>query len=191
VYGHLPALLLLTSIVTCVILALTLRSPALAIKAVLLNLLSIGAALGFMVVFWQMGFGSDVAFDMEATGAIRAWIPVIVFASLFGISIDYEVFVLARIREEYDHSSSTSEAIVRGLTLTGRLVTCAALVLVITFITIAASPNQLVKIAATTLAAGVAIDALVVRLLLIPALVSLMGRWNWWPYIRPSMTRSS
>jgi len=117
---------------------------------------------------------------MPATGAIRAWIPTVVFASLFGLSMDYEVFVLARIREEYDRTGSTRDAIVAGMARTGRLVTCAALILMVTFLSLSIDPNQIVKISSTTLAVGVIMDALIIRSLLVPALVSLMGRWNWW-----------
>jgi RND superfamily putative drug exporter len=107
--------------------------------------------------------------------------------------MDYEVFVLARIREEYDRSGSTREAIVTGLARTGRLVTCAALILMVTFLSLSIDPNQLVKISATTLAVGVMMDALIIRSLLVPALVSLMGRWNWWMpagWVRYLPTRS-
>jgi RND superfamily putative drug exporter len=94
--------------------------------------------------------------------------------------MDYEVFVLARISEEYERTGSTDEAIVLGLARTGRLVTCAALILMITFLSLSIDPNQIVKISSTTLAAGVIMDAVIIRTLLVPALVSLMGRWNWW-----------
>ena len=103
------------------------------------------------------------------------WIPAIVFASLFGLSMDYEVFVLSRIREEYDRTGSTDEAIVGGLARTGRLVTCAALVLMVTFLSLSADPNQIIRIQTSTLAVGVIIDAVIIRTLLVPALVSLMG----------------
>lgn len=119
-------------------------------------------------------------YGVPATGAIRDWIPVVVFACLFGLSMDYEVFVLARIREEYDRTGSTDEAIVHALARTGRLVTCAALILMVTFLALSIDPNQLVKIAASTLAAGVVVDAVLIRTLLVPALVALMGRWNWY-----------
>jgi RND superfamily putative drug exporter len=133
-----------------------------------------------MVFFWQQGHGSELIYGMPATDAIRAWIPTVVFASLFGLSMDYEVFVLSRIREEYDRTGSTQEAIVAGMARTGRLVTSAALILMVTFLSISIDPNQIVKITSTTLAIGVVMDAVIIRTLLVPALVSLMGRWNWW-----------
>jgi len=180
VYGSFPLLLTVVSLVTLVILVFALRSVVLPIKAVVLNVVSLGSAFGFMVFFWQQGHGSELIYGMPATDAIRAWIPTVVFASLFGLSMDYEVFVLSRIREEYDRSGSTQEAIVAGMARTGRLVTCAALILMITFLSLSIDPNQIVKISSTTLAVGVVTDAIVIRSLLVPALVSLMGRWNWW-----------
>ena len=180
VYGNFPLLLSVVSLVTLVILMAALRSIVLPIKAVLLNVVSLGTAYGFMVYFWQQGHGSLLVYGMPATDAIRAWIPTVVFASLFGLSMDYEVFVLARIREEYDRTGSTQEAIVAGMARTGRLVTCAALILMVTFLSLSIDPNQIVKISSTTLAVGVIMDALIIRSLVVPALVSLMGRWNWW-----------
>jgi RND superfamily putative drug exporter len=180
VYGSFPLLLTVVSLATMTILMLSLRSVVLALKAVALNIVSLGAAYGFMVFFWQQGHGSSLIYGMPATDAIRAWIPSVIFASLFGLSMDYEVFVLSRIREEYDRCGSTDQAIVAGLARTGRLVTCAALILMATFLSISLNPNQIVKIMSSTLAVGVIIDAVVIRTLLVPALVSLMGRWNWW-----------
>jgi RND superfamily putative drug exporter len=180
VYGTFPLLLTVISVVTFVILVFALRSIVLPLKAVLLNIVSMGSAFGFMVFFWQRGHGSLLVYGVPATDAIRAWIPIVVFASLFGLSMDYEVFVLARIREEYDRTGSTEDAIVAGMARTGRLVTCAALILMVTFLSLSIDPNQIVKISSTTLAFGVIMDAVIIRSLLVPALVSLMGRWNWW-----------
>jgi RND superfamily putative drug exporter len=103
-----------------------------------------------------------------------------VFAFLYGLSMDYEVFILARIREEYDKTHDTDEAVVFGLSRTGRLVTSAALILFLAFAAMASGPGTDVKILATGLAAGILLDATVVRALLVPAVVSLFGRWNWW-----------
>jgi RND superfamily putative drug exporter len=133
-----------------------------------------------MVLFWQRGYGSNLIFGVPATAAIRDWIPVVVFACLYGLSMDYEVFVLSRIREEYDRLQSTDEAIVQALARTGRLVTSAAVILMISFLSLSGDPNQIPKIISTTLAAGVVVDAIIIRTLLVPALVSLMGKWNWW-----------
>jgi RND superfamily putative drug exporter len=113
----------------------------------------------------------------------RDWtrfIPIIVFAFLFGLSMDYEVFVLARIREEYDRSGSTPTAVISALSHTGRLVTSASLILAISFLSLSTDLDLPVRVIATGLAFGILLDAFVVRTLLVPALVALMGRWNWW-----------
>lgn len=180
VYGNFPRLIAITSLVKFIILTRALRSVVLALKAVVMNVVSLGAAFGFMVYFWQEGHGPNLFFGLPATGGIRAWIPTIIFASLFGLSMDYEVFVLTRIREEYDRTGSTDQAVVAGLARTGRLVTCAAMILAVTFLAISLDPNQLVKIVATASAVGIIVDAVIVRTLLVPAIVGLMGRWNWW-----------
>jgi RND superfamily putative drug exporter len=180
VYGNLPLILTLIAAITFVVLARAFRSVVLAAKAVVLNVLSLGAAFGFMVLFWQQGHGSNLIYGVPATSAIRDWIPIVLFAALFGLSMDYEVFVLSRLREEYDRSGDTDEAVVGALARTGRLVTSAALILAISFVSLSTSPNQLVQIIATALAFGILVDAVIIRTLLVPALVSLMGRWNWW-----------
>jgi RND superfamily putative drug exporter len=105
---------------------------------------------------------------------------VVIFAFLFGLSMDYEVFILARMREEYDRTGSTSMAVITGIGRTGRLVTSAALILFFAFSALATSPGTDVKVLGTALGVGILIDATIVRALLVPALVSVMGRWNWW-----------
>ena len=102
------------------------------------------------------------------------------FAFLFGLSMDYEVFILARVREEYDHTGNTSTAVVTGLGRTGRLVTSAALILFLAFVSLASGPETEVKILATGLATGILLDATIIRALLVPALMTLFGSWNWW-----------
>lgn len=116
-------------LVTFVLLARAFRSLVLPLKAVLANLISVGAAYGVLVLVWQRGFGSQAIWGLPATGAITAWIPPFVFAFLYGLSMDYEVFLLSRMREEYDRSGSTTEAVVTGVGRTGRPVTSAALIL--------------------------------------------------------------
>lgn len=180
VYGNLPLMLAVMALITLLLLTRTLRAPVLALKAVVVNLLSLGAAFGFLVLFWQHGLGSQLIYGVSATGSVRNWIPIIMFAFLFGISMDYEVFILARIREEYDGTGSTNQAVVATLARTGRLVTGAAVILAISFASLSLQPDVIVEMIATGIGAGVVIDALVVRTLLVPALVALMGRWNWW-----------
>jgi RND superfamily putative drug exporter len=180
VYARFPFVLLLIALITFVLLARTFRSLLLPIKAVLLNLVSLSAVFGAVVFFWQRGHGSDLVFNVSATGAITFWLPVVIFAFLFGLSMDYEVFILARMREEYDAVGSTSKAVVTGIGRTGRLVTSAALILFFAFAALASAPDTDIKVLGTALGVGILIDATVVRALLVPALVSLFGRWNWW-----------
>ena len=180
VYDRLPYALGLIALITFVLLIRTFRSVLLAVKAVVLNLISMSATFGAVVFFWQQGHGSSTVFGVSATGTINNWLPVVIFAFLFGLSMDYEVFILSRMREEYDRTGSTSTAVITGIGRTGRLVTSAALILFFAFSALASSPGTDGKIIGTALGVGILIDATVVRALLVPALVSLFGRWNWW-----------
>jgi RND superfamily putative drug exporter len=180
VYDNFPYVLALIAVITFVLLVRTFRSVLLPVKAVLLNLVSLSAVFGAVVFFWQHGHGSDAVFGVSPTGAITFWLPVIIFAFLFGLSMDYEVFILARMREEYDKSGDTDQAVVAGLARTGRLVTGAAMILFLSFLALASSPGTDIKVFATALGIGILLDATIVRALLVPALVSLFGRWNWW-----------
>jgi RND superfamily putative drug exporter len=179
VYGNFPLMIGLIALFTFLLLARAFRSLLLPAKAVVLNVISIAAAWGIMTLIWQEGHGSHAIWGIEATGAISSWIPLIVFAFLFGLSMDYEVFILARMREEYDATGDTNEAVIRGIGRTGRLVTSAALILFLAFASLGSAPDTDVKVLATGLAAGILLDATVIRALLVPALVSLFGRWNW------------
>jgi putative drug exporter of the RND superfamily len=180
IYGAFPLMLAAVALVTFVMLVRAFRSLLLALKAIVLNLLSIGAAYGVLVLVWQDGYGSQAVWRIPATGAIAMWVPLMTFAFLYGLSMDYEVFLLARMREEYDATGSTGTAVVQGLGRVGRLVTSAALILFLAFASLASVPEVDVKIMATALGAGILLDATVLRALLVPALVALLGRWNWW-----------
>jgi RND superfamily putative drug exporter len=180
VYGAFPLMIALISVATFLLLARAFRSLLLPLKAVILNVLSVGAAWGVLTLVWQAGHGSEEIWGIAATGSIASWIPLMVFAFLYGLSMDYEVFILARMREEYDETRDTNDAVVFGLGRTGRLVTSAALILFLTFAAMASGPQTDVKILATGLAAGILLDATVIRALLVPAVVSMFGRWNWW-----------
>ncbi|MDQ6838563.1 MAG: MMPL family transporter [Actinomycetota bacterium] len=180
VYGSFPLMLGLIALLTFVLLARAFRSVVLAAKAVVFNLVSVGAAFGTMVVVWQLGYGSHAIWNIPATGSITIWVPVMVFAFLFGLSMDYEVFIITRMREAYDATGSTAAAVVDGIGRPGRLVTSAALILFLAFISLATGPETDLKVMATGLGAGILLDALVVRCLLVPALVGVLGRWNWW-----------
>ena len=199
VYSSFPLLVVLVSTLTFVFLARAFRSLVLPLKAVLLNLLSVAAAWGAMTLIWQYGIGSEAIWGIEETGSINAEIPVVVFAFLFGVSMDYQVFIISRMREAYDRTGSTRTAVVEGIGRTGRLVTSAALILGLAFIALSASPGTEVKIFGTALAAGILIDATIVRAVLVPAAVAIVGRWNWWLprwparvlRVRPSEARNS
>jgi RND superfamily putative drug exporter len=180
VYGSFPLMIALITITTFILLARAFRSLLLPAKAIVLNVLSVAAAWGVMVLVWQHGYGSEAIFGIEATGAIPSWMPLMIFAFLFGLSMDYEVFILSRMREEYDRTGSTEVAVVQGIGRTGRLVTSAALILFLTFVAMASGPGTDLKMFATGLAAGILLDATVIRALIVPAVIALMGRWNWW-----------
>ncbi len=180
VYGNFPLMIALIALITFVLLARAFRSLLLPLKAVILNVISVAATWGVLELVWQAGHGSSLIWGISATGSITAWIPLMVFAFLFGLSMDYEVFILSRMREEYDATGVTDTAVVRGIARTGRLVTSAALILFLAFVSLASGPETEVKVLATGLAAGILLDATVIRALLVPAVVSLFGRWNWW-----------
>jgi RND superfamily putative drug exporter len=180
VYGSFPVMIALIALTTFVLLARAFRSLLLPAKAILLNILSVAAAWGALVLVWQKGYGSDRIWGIEATGSIPSWIPVIAFAFLYGLSMDYEVFILSRMREEYDRTGRTDTAVIRGIGRTGRLVTSAALILFLAFSAMASGPGSELKMMATGLAIGILLDATVIRALIVPAVIALMGRWNWW-----------
>jgi putative drug exporter of the RND superfamily len=179
VYGNFPLVLLIIALLTYVLLVRAFRSLLLPLKAVILNLVSLAAVYGLLVLFWQEGYGSQAVFGIQATGAVTFWIPLMVFAFLFGLSMDYEVFILSRVREEYDAGATTDEAVILGIGRTGRLVTSAALILFLAFAALASGPGTDLKVMATGLAFGILLDATLVRSVLVPSLVSLFGSWNW------------
>jgi RND superfamily putative drug exporter len=180
VYGSFPLMLTLIALVTMVLLARAFRSLVLAVKAVIFNLASLGVAYGVMVLVWQQGHGSQALWSIPATGSITVYVPLLAFAFLFGLSMDYEVFILSRIREEYDATGSTDQAVVTGIGRTGRLVTSAALILFLAFLALSATPETAIKMLATALGAGILLDATIIRSLLLPSLIAVLGRWNWW-----------
>jgi RND superfamily putative drug exporter len=178
-FGSFPYALGLVLLLTLILLTRAFRSIVLAVKAVLLNLVSLGAAFGIVVFVFQQGHGSGL-WGIEATQSITAYIPVMIFAFLFGLSMDYEVFMLSRMREAYDETGSTDKAIELGLARTGKLVTSAALILMFAFLVLSSSPGYEIKSLAIGLAAGIIFDATVIRALLVPALMKLLGEANWW-----------
>ncbi len=186
VYGNFPYVLAFVLVLTLILLARAFRSIVLPLKAALLNLVSLAGAFGIVVFIFQQGHGSSL-WNITATHAITAWIPLMIFAFLFGLSMDYEVFMLTRMREAYDETGSTEKAIELGLARTRKLVTSPALILMFAFLVLSSSPGFEIKEFAIGLAAGIIFDATVIRALLVPALMRLLGRANWW---MPHWTRS-
>ena len=180
VYGNFPYVLLFVIVLTYILLARAFRSLILPLKAVLLNLVSLGAAFGIVVFIFQIGHGSQAIWGVHPTQSIIAWIPLMIFAFLYGLSMDYEVFMLTRMREAYDETGDTHKAIRLGLARTGKLVTSAALVLCLAFFVLSTSPGTDIKQFGIGLSAGILFDATVIRALLVPSLMRLLGRWNWW-----------
>jgi putative drug exporter of the RND superfamily len=180
VYSNFPYVLAFVVLLTFVLLARAFRSLVLALKAVILNLLSLAAALGIIVFIFQEGHGSEAIWNVHATESIIPWIPLMIFAFLFGLSMDYEVFMLSRMREAYDETGDTNQAVALGLARTGKLVTSAALVLMFAFFVLSSGPGVDIKQFGIGLAAGIIFDATVIRALLVPAIMRLLGRWNWW-----------
>jgi RND superfamily putative drug exporter len=180
VYGNFPYVLGFVVLITFVLLARAFRSLVLPLKAVILNLVSLAAAYGIIVIIFQNGHGSEAIWHVHATHSIIPWIPLMIFAFLFGLSMDYEVFMLTRMREAYDQTHDTPAAIALGLARTGKLVTSAAAILMFAFLVLSSSPGVDIKQFGIGLAAGIIFDATVIRALLVPALMRLIGRWNWW-----------
>jgi RND superfamily putative drug exporter len=177
-YRWFPWLIGAVLIATYVLLMRAFRSLVLPLKAIVLNLLSIGAAYGLLVVVFQRGGGEWaglIAFDQ-----IEGWIPVFLFAMLFGLSMDYEVFLVSRMREEWDKGASNEEAVVLGLTKTGRLVTAAGLIMFAAFMGFVAGSIVGLQQFGFGLAAAILIDVTIVRALLVPSAMKLFGTWNWW-----------
>ncbi|WP_432135241.1 MMPL family transporter [Streptomyces sp. bgisy154] len=161
------------------LLLLVFRSVLVPLKAVLLNLLSIGAAYGILVAVFQWGWGGALI-GLETTVPIVSFIPMFLFAILFGLSMDYEVFLLSRVREDYLRTGDNGAAIVRGVSGTARVITSAALIMVAVFLSFAVAEDPSTKMFGLGLATAVLVDATVVRMVLVPATMTLLGRANWW-----------
>ena len=180
VYSNFPYVLGFVVLLTFLLLARAFRSILLPIKAVVLNLISLLAAYGIFVFIFQDGHGSNAIWGVNATHSIIPWIPLMIFAFLYGLSMDYEVFMLSRMREIYDETGDTVTAVSLGLARTGKLVTSAALVLMFAFFVLSSSPGVDIKQFGIGLAAGIIFDATVIRTLLVPSVMRLLGDWNWW-----------
>jgi RND superfamily putative drug exporter len=161
------------------LLMLVFRSVVVPLKAVVMNLLSIGAAYGVLVAVFQWGWGSSLI-GLEGPTPITSLIIVIMFPILFGLSMDYEVFLISRIREEYDRIGDNTEAVARGMAGTGRVITSGALIMIAVFLAFVASPVPSLKMLGLGLATAILVDATLVRMVLVPATMALLGRANWW-----------
>jgi RND superfamily putative drug exporter len=162
-----------------VLLLLVFRSIAVPVKAAVLNLLSIGAAYGVVVAVFQWGWLSSL-FGLDGTLVIASPLPTIFFAVLFGLSMDYEVFLLSRIRAEYEATGDNAESVARGIASSGPVITSAALIMTVVFLSFVANPSPLVKMVGLGLATAIVLDATIVRMAVVPAVMALLGRSTWW-----------
>jgi RND superfamily putative drug exporter len=161
------------------LLLVTFRSIVVPLKAIVLNLLSVGAAYGVLTLVFQDGHG-EKALGFNSVGGITPWLPLFLFVILFGLSMDYHVFVLSKVRELVDRGRSTEQAVAEGIKSTASVITSAAAVMVVTFGAFATSSDQTMKQLGVGLAAAVLIDATIVRAVLLPAAMKLLGERNWW-----------
>jgi RND superfamily putative drug exporter len=155
------------------------RSVLVPLKAVLMNLLSIGAAYGVLVAVFQWGWAGELL-GVSGQAPIEPWVPMMLFAIVFGLSMDYEVFLLSAVREAYDETGDNATAVAKGLAATGRVITAAAAIMVCVFASFVLSDVRELKLIGLGLAVAVAVDATVVRVVLVPATMELLGRANWW-----------
>jgi RND superfamily putative drug exporter len=166
-------------ILSFVLLLAVFHSAVVPVKAVVMNMLSIGASFGVMVAVFQWGIGASLI-GVGKEGPIEAWAPMMLFAIVFGLSMDYEVFLLTRVREEYDRSGDNARAVADGLAATGRVISAAAAIMVCVFGAFILGPERAVKLLGFGLAFAILIDATVVRLVLVPSAMELLGDRNWW-----------
>jgi uncharacterized membrane protein YdfJ with MMPL/SSD domain len=177
-YGAFPWLVLAVLVITYFVLLRAFRSVVLPLKAVVLNLVSVSAAYGVLVLVFQHGWGTALGF--HTSPQIEAWIPIFLFATIFGISMDYEVFLLSRTREEWDRFHDNERAVAYGLEHTGRIITAAAVIMIAAFSGFMAGSFVGLQEFGLGLAAAIFLDATIVRALLVPAAMKLLGRWNWY-----------
>lgn len=176
---RLPAFIGAVLVMAFLLLMLVFRSILVPLKAVFLNLLSIGAAYGFIVAVFQWGWGGSLL-GLTGGGPIESFIPMMMFAILFGLSMDYEVFLLSRIKEEYDRTGNNEVAVADGLSATARVITAAAAIMIMVFGSFVLSDTRVVKMFGLGLAVAVLLDATLVRMVLVPSSMELMGKANWW-----------
>ena len=176
---RLPWLIAVVIVLSMLLLTVVFRSVVVAVKAAVMNLLSITAAYGVLVAISQWGWGHQI-FGFPEKLPITTWVPMFLFVILFGLSMDYEVFLLSRIREEYDRTGDNTASVARGLARTARVISAAATIMVVVFLSFVLGADVSVKQVGLGLAVAVLIDATVVRLVLVPAVMELLGKANWW-----------
>jgi RND superfamily putative drug exporter len=176
---RLPELVLVVVLVSMLLLIVTFKSVTVAIKAAVMNLLSISAAYGVLVLVTQHGWGRQL-FGFPETMPVTTWVPIFLFVILFGLSMDYEVFLLSRIKEHYDATGDNTASVAKGLSSTARVITAAAAIMIVVFLSFVLGANVSVKQVGLGLAVAVLIDATLVRLVLVPAVMELLGKANWW-----------
>jgi RND superfamily putative drug exporter len=179
-----PMLIALVLVITAIALFVAFQSVLVPLKAVVMNCLSVGGAFGLIVLVFQHGWGGRFFGLHGGTEAIYVLVPVLVFAVVFGLSMDYEVFLLSRIKEAFDRSGRNSPATMEGLSTTASVITSAAAIMIIVFGTFSFSRVLAVKLFGFGLAAAVFLDATLVRMVLVPSFMHIAGRWNWWPGVR-------
>ena len=176
---RLPIFLFAVLLLSFLLLMVVFRSVLVPLKAVLMNLLSIGAAYGITVMVFQWGWARELL-AVDATGPIEPFIPMMMFAIVFGLSMDYEVFLLSRVKEEYDRGSANDKAVADGLASTARVITAAAAIMVVVFGSFILGDATTIKLFGLGLATAILVDATVVRMVLVPATMELLGDRNWW-----------
>jgi RND superfamily putative drug exporter len=179
IMNRMPLFFLIVIGLSVLLLAAVFRSVVVPIKAALMNLLSIGATYGVLVAVFQWGWGMDL-FGIAKTGPIESFLPMFLFAILFGLSMDYEVFLLSRIREDYLQTGKSGEAVAHGLSVTARVIAAAAAIMVAVFLSFVLGDDRVTKEFGLGLATAIFVDATIVRLILVPATMELLGEWNWW-----------
>ena len=176
-----PLLVVLVLGITALMLAVAFRSVLVPLKAIVMNSLSVSATFGLLVLVFQHGVGAQLFGLVGATEAIFVVVPVVVFAVVFGLSMDYEVFLLSRIKEAYDRTGRNTEATMEGLSATASVITSAALIMIVVFGAFAFARVLMMQFVGFGLAVAVLLDATIIRMVLVPAFMQLAGRWNWWP----------
>jgi len=176
---RLPLIIAVVVGLSMLLLLIAFRSAVAPLQAALVNLLAVGAAYGIVTAVFQMGHGAT-AIGLDGSIPIVSYVPMMMFAILFGLAMDYQVFLLSRVREEIDAGKSARQAVIDGLAGTGKVIASAAAIMVVVFLTFLAAPDTFLKLFGVGLASAIFLDATVVRMVLVPAVMQLLGARNWW-----------